>query len=537
MGLFVHLIINFNGIESKEWEAAYLESVELLDKFPAPLMRLKVEEIDDHKRYVSTANIRDNVDIENERWEIAGDLTSYKRAESFVLYRNLRKYTDNKNSFFQEDVLWADNNNISYVNGCGIDIFGNKTQGYPYHLVVLSVGILFENRFPENIYVLGDIECGQVENVIKWMNNILDKPVSSPICMDAKRLWNRIDTLYSDKRLAIERFRTLFAGSDEEELRVLLNSCDNSIVFKYYFNEINQYSSLSQLGAERIIMQCLTATQDLKQLIKFIYLSSVKKGEKKIFRLENLLKVLCTMFITIDFEEREPLSLFDKTSGRLVDIEETIFRTLILMGNVPTNVNFYICSNELLELFCFFESRKREVFKDIIEKSEAECRKNLKDIADKIEEMEKQIEDSKAEISIQDNVKKEVSQQAVSKKDDADYLLHEIKSQIKIYPDPEKTAKTISEQLRNIIKQNKEKFDSMDRQRLLNLIIDTSFDCGFALRESAWAELDKEENLEILKSLLILSFIKNNEKSFWHWRIYILEHKELWKYLILNGAS
>lgn len=243
------------------------------------------------------------------------------------------------------------------------------------------------------------------------------------------------------------------------------------------------------------------------------------------------------MFITIDFEEREPLSLFDKTSGRLVDIEETIFRTLILMGNVPTNVNFYICSNELLELFCFFESRKREVFKDIIEKSEAECRKNLKDIADKIEEMEKQIEDSKAEISIQDNVKKEVSQQAVSKKDDADYLLHEIKSQIKIYPDPEKTAKTISEQLRNIIKQNKEKFDSMDRQRLLNLIIDTSFDCGFALRESAWAELDKEENLEILKSLLILSFIKNNEKSFWHWRIYILEHKELWKYLILNGAS
>lgn len=279
-------------------------------------------------------------------------------------------------------------------------------------------------------------------------------------------------------------------------------------------------------------MQCLAATQDLKQLIKLICLSSVKKGEKKKYRLEDLLQVLCTKFITIDFKEREPLSLFDKTSGRLVDIEETILRTLILMGNVPTNVNFYICSNELLELFCSFESGKREVFKYIIEKSEAECRKSLRDIADKIEEMEKQIEDAKAEISIRDNVKKEVSQQAVSKKDDADYLLNEIKSQIKIYPDPEKTAKTISEQLRNITKQIKDKFDSMDRQRLLNLIIDTSFDCGFALRESAWAEIDKEENLEILESLLILSFIKNKEISFWHWRIYILEHKELWKYLI-----
>ena len=43
--------------------------------------------------------------------------------------------------------------------------------------------------------------------------------------------------------------------------------------------------------------------------------------------------------------------------------------------------------------------------------------------------------------------------------------------------------------------------------------------------------IDQEENVDILKSILALSHISNQEISFWRWRIYILEHQSLWHYL------
>ena len=41
---YVRLAVNPNRIEAKQWEAFYRESLLLLTRFPAPLMRLKAQE-------------------------------------------------------------------------------------------------------------------------------------------------------------------------------------------------------------------------------------------------------------------------------------------------------------------------------------------------------------------------------------------------------------------------------------------------------------------------------------------------------------
>jgi len=48
---------------------------------------------------------------------------------------------------------------------------------------------------------------------------------------------------------------------------------------------------------------------------------------------------------------------------------------------------------------------------------------------------------------------------------------------------------------------------------------------------AAWEQIDAEQDLAILKSLALLSLVNEQSQSFWRWRIYMLEHKDLWPYL------
>ena len=45
----------------------------------------------------------------------------------------------------------------------GRDIFGNKTQGEPFHLAVLAVAMVIETRLPRQAFVFGDFDRQQCE--------------------------------------------------------------------------------------------------------------------------------------------------------------------------------------------------------------------------------------------------------------------------------------------------------------------------------------------------------------------------------------
>ena len=50
--------------------------------------------------------------------------------------------------------------------------------------------------------------------------------------------------------------------------------------------------------------------------------------------------------------------------------------------------------------------------------------------------------------------------------------------------------------------------------------------------ESAWARTDQTQDVEILKRLLALAAVDNQERSFWRWRKHIFESPELWRQLL-----
>lgn len=59
-----------------------------------------------------------------------------------------------------------------------------------------------------------------------------------------------------------------------------------------------------------------------------------------------------------------------------------------------------------------------------------------------------------------------------------------------------------------------------------------TFEAGFGIGESAWAQLDQTKDIEVLKRLLALAAVDNQERSFWRWRKHIFETPELWGQLL-----
>jgi hypothetical protein len=539
MGLFIHLTVNPSHITPEDWETAYQESLVLLQHFPAPLMRLHVEELGErHKRYVYTTKRVESSGTSEEHWEINGDMLSYQHAEPFRLYRHLATQFPHPCCEPDKDVLWADEKNIDYINGNGSEVFGNKTQGYPYHLAVFAVGMLLESRFPENIYVFGDIDRTQAEELLPWINRTLEQPVMLPICLDAQRLYHRLCRAYSDPRLAIRRFETLFRGTDEEKFEFLLQSGESPVVLQDFVEKLGYYSSLSQLGAIRLLSKFLTVTLDLRKLIEMVLETGQTVQKESEFNLEHLLNVLGRHFITIPHEERSPLSLFIRPEEHLMTIDDAFKQIFLTLGGAPDAIEFYMERETLIDLFASYSPSQRSAFEAMLEACEQHCRNALAQTQALIDEL-KQKEAQQAATEQRESQRNDTllapAAPYASVAPDEEYILKQVYTQQRRYPQAEEVAQLMGEQLQRIIREHPESFRAEEREECLKSLYQASFLNGFALRESAWEAIDREEKLTILNHLLALALIKEQAMSFWQWRIHFLEHPELWEYL--SGAK
>lgn len=539
MGLFVHLTINPKGISPSEWEAAYLESLTLLRAFPVPLMRIKQEEVGSKSRFSYISDLVWDADTPGEHWRVVGDSVSGLHAEDFLLFRHLERqfHTMFEPLDIKGDVLWAPTDSLSYGNGNGRNLFGEKTQGYPYHLAILAVAILFETRFPEQCYLSGDIEPVQVGHMCRWVHKTLNTPLITPICFDGQRLYRRISALYEDPRHVISRFQTLFGGSDEDGFESLLRYAERSAVLDVFIKELAGYSSLTQYGAIQLISKFLSATQDLDQLIQIV-LQIAQKGDKgdksEEFNLEALLRMLCGHYLTISCEERGPLGVFDHPQDELMTIDDAFSQAIMIVEGKPLEVDAYKNAAKVLETFCAVQPEKRAVFQEIIAASEQTARKRLeetKNLIRKIQQEQQEAAQQPGQTFAETLPSMENHGQEAVSEEEA-YILKQVERQTEEFADEEETLGQIGGQLRWIaMADNAELFSAEDRDHYLQGIYDATFHHRFALREAAWNAIDREENVEILKCLLALAIIKKNELNFWRWRIHILESPSTWRYL------
>jgi len=255
MGVYISMDILPNEIDSKEWEAVYEESLELIRAYPFLSREVDRDTYEETWVYALRGDERE---LENDQkgWHVFGDYQTMQGAESFILYRNIENYR--KSDHVSEgcrDVLAELINLEVFYNQKerqlpidSVRVFNGKTQGLPHHNYLLAIVCLFESRFPEQVVVSGDISIGQMNQAVKWANTILQKPIQITERIDNGKLLKRISRIVGDEYDALSAFISLTLQAEDFALgKIIREQFSEEVIRAYYIEQFKQYD-VSMIG-------------------------------------------------------------------------------------------------------------------------------------------------------------------------------------------------------------------------------------------------------------------------------------------------
>ncbi len=555
MGQYIFLNANVENFSDKHWEEdIYFKTLEIINNFPFPLVSLHKETKLGKDRFTFSNNLVHKQGEEDEYWDIVGDLLTDKRAENFRIYRKRSQYIKNTRTESGDfkDILYShpDYPECPTEDSEGYSIFDNKTQGYPYQLAVTAVGIYLENLSPYNVYMFGDFTENECASILPWLEEKVGEKLKMPVCYDPDRLWERLSNCYENHERLINRFETLCKKSIEDEYDFFVKKMGKEKTDTYYAEKLAEYSSIDMLGAQNIQSPILNATQDIEELINFVKLAnSFKKPEDEKFNLIDLAKSLVYEFITIPFEEREPIRLFTRHGADLMTNEEAFTRLFLTMSGAPSDVQLFVEKNTFIQLFLKHDNGIDEKeLTDIITKAENKCRQDIRHCEElietakeKIEKEEKQTEQAR-EKSEEKNPHSHIPAETKVKIPENElFFWEQLYLQKRKFINREKSAAILGKGLKKSIIDksigaNKTIFVNTNSEKLKKVIYEYTYRNGIALKYTTWNEIDKEMDIEKLTYLAAMALVKNDEMTFWKWRLHIFESTELWVHLVQHEA-
>jgi hypothetical protein len=532
MGVYVNLNVQFDEIEPEQWEAAYVASLQLLQAFPGPLARMMAEKVRGFSRWTYTTGLVFDPETPKERWEVDGDLASRRFGETFCFYRHSSYYTSQGRLSgggepgVQRDILWAPKDKAHYPVAAGLDVFGSKTQGYPYHLAMLAVGVLIENWFPQRAVVTGDINRSQAEPVVRWAESVLGRSFQLPVICHPSRLWQRLSAAFpGELDLAIERYQTLMHGDGARAWRVLLAHREHELAVRRSFqNDLDRYKSLGPLGATRLIVDLCNAEKQVGRAIDWVCGRRLD-GKPSKFPPEELLSILCDSFVTIPLDERNTLNAFNMPESP--NIDDTFMHLLMTMAGKPTTLEFRLDEAELLAEFTSRWPERESTFRDLIHRRTEKCRQLVRASQQMLERH------VAADSRGTDNPTARTGGDARAEQgDDPSEFIHlEIRRQRWDPHGAEQAARQLGQRLRigfDEVPELRQTVAGFDRQRLTDKLYAVSGQHAIVLTQRAWRAIEQDATLEQLRCLTVLALIPEREITFCKWRRHLLESPDLW---------
>ncbi|MBI4860553.1 MAG: hypothetical protein HY815_09865 [Candidatus Riflebacteria bacterium] len=303
MGICVTLDIVPNRIDPHQWSAIYDEVLGLLKRHPLGLTGISRREIGGVRLPVYTRAIeRDRSNPKRRHWHVVGDATTRKAAASQCMYRDLGHYPSCGDV---EDILLFDHDHERPT--C---VFGDKTQGHPYHIPLLAAAIVVENHLPRYALASGDIDRHQAEKARSWAEEVLGRPLRLPVSVDAATLLERLSRLFVPARLP-EAFRRFHRGRFGETTQVLLTALDRSAAESWLLEKLRSYGHRAAVGAKWLMIGWLNAMGDLERLCELACLD--ERGPRIPPRV--FVRMLADTWIAIPASKTTFLEVFSVPAG------------------------------------------------------------------------------------------------------------------------------------------------------------------------------------------------------------------------------
>lgn len=225
MGIFISLKIA-DTITAEEWERAYQKSVTLMEKMP--FIDKKAKEYYGAELICATKTVEEELFGEM-GWCAMGDGETMKTAEEFFLPKDIlsaeqaststKPYVDPYMSILPtHDILSFEDERCSRV----LRLWGNKTQGEPYHFYLLAIACMLEQELPGKVAIHGDITKGQCRKAVQIVSDLLGEKVELPDRCDLQRLHDRVREMPLQENEIVDAFTALYMGNQENEFGVFL---------------------------------------------------------------------------------------------------------------------------------------------------------------------------------------------------------------------------------------------------------------------------------------------------------------------------
>jgi len=186
MGVHVNLWIEPSRIDPDAWTAYFDEALVTTRTYPPGALSLGMLEVAGVEIPAYTNDVlqaRGGVPC----IRIAGDRASKRTGESFEIPRQLRPPSDRASVYshvlchFGDEDSWPDT------------VFARKTQGQPFHVLMVALGLLAESRFPGAAAVGGDIGTRDGEQARALLQQLLGRRFAVPLCTDEPRLRSTLE--------------------------------------------------------------------------------------------------------------------------------------------------------------------------------------------------------------------------------------------------------------------------------------------------------------------------------------------------------
>jgi len=195
MGVHLHLAVVTDRVSDAAWHEIYEKARRVAKQWtPRPLALAW--------RHIGAVRVAQySLDIDTtDGLSFVGDAETLTTGESFVFpatldHPTLRRNRAGAQATSEDDVLVAvarrnDPEAASLVHWR--DLLGAKTQGLPYHVLLVALGLVVENSIPGTAVVYGDISLRDGEQARRGVASILGEELELPVVVDVARLRRRL---------------------------------------------------------------------------------------------------------------------------------------------------------------------------------------------------------------------------------------------------------------------------------------------------------------------------------------------------------
>lgn len=351
MGISIHLAIS-KSVTKDEWAAVYNETHQLVKAFPfAERREVSVRGVKT-MCLVPTKEREERYGWNMEKlrigWFADGDYESLCTAEEYFLPRDLVS-EESYDAGAPDAMFGAFPAYLDYgwddprCRRC-YELWGAKTQGEPYHMYLLAVACLIEDRLGSKAFVYGDITKGQCRKAVEMANRHLDNKIDVPDRCDSIRLLQRIQTFRLSEQEMLKLYTCFNLGNQDATFGETAHKYFSDDVFDDYWKKRFGRYQVTMRGFDDVLHDYLLWGFDLDKLAKYVSFVDKDGNEhytdfvKSIMDAKLYLKEKdCDDILKIDQEEERPYGI------------ATLFAQFVFRGARNTKIDRYIPIEDIRE--------------------------------------------------------------------------------------------------------------------------------------------------------------------------------------------